>query len=52
MIRGGTADNVVCDYAEAVVDWRMCVPEEVERGRAVFAGQHGPAPGARVEFEI
>lgn len=52
VIRGGTADNVVCDYAEAVVDWRMCVPEEVERGHAVFAGRGAVLPGARVEFEI
>ena len=43
---------MVCDYAEAVVDWRMCVPEEVERGRAVFAGRGAVLPGARVESEI
>ncbi len=52
VIRGGSVDNVISDYAEARVDWRMCVPEEIERGRAIFARRGAVLPGARVEFEI
>ncbi|MCR5347855.1 MAG: M20/M25/M40 family metallo-hydrolase [Fretibacterium sp.] len=52
IISGGKVANVVSDYAEAVVDWRMCVPEEIERTKNIFA-QRGPVlPEARVEFEI
>lgn len=52
IIRGGSADNVISNYAEARVDWRMCVPEAVEQGRALFAGRRAVLPGAKVEFDI
>ncbi len=52
IISGGTVDNVVSDYAEGVVDWRMCVPEEIERVKKILAGRKPVLPGSRVEFEI
>lgn len=36
MIRGGTASNVVPEEAEAVVDFRVLVPEETERVQAAM----------------
>ena len=51
-ISGGKATNVISDYAEAVVDWRMCVPGEIERVRKLFAERGAVLPGARVEFEV
>ncbi len=52
IVRGGTASNVISDYAEAVADWRMCVPEAVEAGRKIFAERKAVLPGARVEFDV
>ena len=52
IISGGKVANVVSDYAEALVDWRMCVPEEIERTKEIFAERGAVLPGARVEFEI
>lgn len=52
VISGGTVENVTSDHAEAVVDWRVCVPEEVDRARAIFAARKAVLPGARVEFEL
>ncbi len=52
IVWGGTASNVISDYAEAIVDWRMCVPEAVEEGRKIFAERNAVLPGARVEFDV
>jgi len=52
IVCGGTVSNVISDYAEAIVDWRMCVPEAVEAGKKIFAERKAVLPGARVEFDI
>ena len=52
VISGGKAVNVVSDYAEATVDWRMCVPEEIPRTRKLLAERKAVLPGAQVEFEV
>ncbi len=52
IISGGKVDNVVSDYAECVVDWRMCVPEEIERVKKILDERKAVLPGSRVEFEI
>ncbi len=52
IISGGAVDNVVSDYAEGVVDWRLCVPEEIERVKKILDERKPVLPGSRVEFEI
>lgn len=52
IIKGGTASNVVCDYAEVEVDWRVCILSEVERVKKIFAEMKAVTEGARVECTV
>ena len=52
VISGGKAVNVVSDYAEATVDWRMCVPEDIPRTRRLLAERKAVLPGAQVKLEL
>lgn len=52
IISGGKVHNVVPDYAEAKVDWRVCVVPEIERAKKIFAQRKAVLPGASVEFDI
>ena len=49
MIRGGTTNNVVPDEAEALVDFRVLVPEETERVYAAMRALRPVTPGTSVE---
>lgn len=52
IIHGGKVSNVIPDYAEANVDWRVCVVSEIDRARKIFAERKAVLPGASVKFEI
>ncbi len=52
IISGGKVSNVVSDYAEGIVDWRLCVPGEIERVKKILTDRKPVLPGSRVEFEI
>jgi glutamate carboxypeptidase len=49
MIRGGTASNVVPEEAEAVVDFRVLVPEETERVYAAMQALKPVVPDTSIE---
>lgn len=50
MIKGGTASNVVPEEAEAVVDFRVLVPEETERVMAAVQALQPVTPGTTLEI--
>jgi len=50
-IRGGTASNVVPDYAEAVIDVRISVSDEAERITALMRQLAPVLPGAQLVVE-
>jgi glutamate carboxypeptidase len=51
-IKGGTASNVVPDFAEAEIDFRVSKTEEAERIFNLLRQLTPTAPGADVHFEI
>ena len=52
VVSGGSRDNVVSDYAEAKVDWRVSSPEDLARFKKIFAERKAVLPGAKVEYDI
>jgi glutamate carboxypeptidase len=50
-IRGGTAMNVIAEYAEAVVDTRFTSQEEADRVDQALRDLQPEVPGARLEVE-
>jgi glutamate carboxypeptidase len=51
MIRGGTASNVIPDYAELTIDARATYQHDVDRMTAAIRGLRPALPGARLELE-
>ncbi len=49
VVRGGTASNVVAEYAEAVIDVRAWTGEEAERVDRAIRALNPVLPGARLE---
>lgn len=52
LISGGKVSNAVSDYADAVVDWRMCEDSELDRCAELFKEPKNYLEGAQVEYEI
>ena len=50
-VRGGTAMNVIAEYAEAVVDTRFTSQEEADRVDQALRHLKPEVPGARLEVE-
>jgi glutamate carboxypeptidase len=51
MIRGGTASNVIPDYAELTIDARATYQHDVDRMTAAIRSLRPAMPGARLELE-
>lgn len=51
VVRGGSVQNMIADYAEAVVDFRFRELEEGDRVESVMGGLAPRAPGIRLQLE-